>query len=318
MSRSREVDDGFERLLREQLDSELADVHADRAVLAEVLATPVRRRWWQLAPGGPAWLALAAAAVLVVAVVLVVPLLRPADGPDRLSTTPTPTAPATPTATSAPTPPPVQSPTSAPVLPPPAAPSPAAAACAPQTSDAGDTAVQVDLDGDGVPDALTWNGGALRVVLGAGRGELSSPFTTASPYISALPVSTDGTAGKQVLIGTRGAVGSQGSVGQLARLYDLRGCTFAPVIGVNGKPYDFEIGPASDTERSGVTCESGVLYGLTSVLKDGVWQVTETPVSTRTGTAVNGTPRHSTVPAGTTESELLKREHCDGDPQPLQ
>ena len=189
--------------------------------------------------------------------------------------------------------------------------------CPQQSSDPGGAAVRIDLDGDGVPDALTYNGGAFHIVLGAGRGEVSSALPTASPYLTVLPVSTTGTTRHQVLIGMRGKISAAGSVGGVARLYDLRDCTFAPVPGVNGKPYDFLIGDVSNTERSGVVCEGDVFYGRTAVLQGGVWQVTNRPVTSSGGKAVNGTRGTSTAVAGTPEANTLAIETCGRNPQPL-
>lgn len=302
-------DDAFAARFRAGLEQELGGVSADRRMLAEVLATPVRRRTWRLRPATGAVIAvLGVAAIAVAPVVVHLPTRSPASThqvtPPAASGAPSPT----------PTPPPVSpSPTSTGS---PSA-SSAAARCPAQTSDPGGATVSVDLDGDGVADTLTYNGGALHVVLGAGRGQVDSPFTTASPYVTALPVSTAGTARRQVLLGTRGAISPQGAVGVVARLYDLRDCVFAPVLGVNGRPYDFLVGGQSATERRGVVCEGGVLYGRTSVLRGGAWQVTDTPVTSTSGTAVNGTPRTSTVPDGTPAAQALSTETCGGPPQTL-
>ena len=114
----------------------------------------------------------------------------------------------------------------------------------------------------------------------------------------------------------RGKISAAGSVGGVARLYDLRDCTFAPVPGVNGKPYDFLIGNVSNAERSGVVCEGDVLYGRTAVLSGGVWQVTDRPVTSSGSEAVNGTPRTSTAAAGTPEAITLASETCGRNPQP--
>jgi hypothetical protein len=196
-------------------------------------------------------------------------------------------------------------------------PGPTASACGPTTAADG-AGVRVDLDGDGADDVVSWRDGALRVRLSAGRGTVTAPFTTAGPYITVLPVSTDASAGAELLVATRGAIGHAGSVGSVARLYDLRGCTFAPVDGVDGRPYDFEVGVPAEGERSGVLCDGPVLYGRTAVLRGGVWQVTDTPVSSRSGVAVNGAPRHSTVPDGSVEArDDLSRESCLGPPTSL-
>lgn len=288
-------DDTTARLLRAALDQELAPVQADRRLLADVLARPVRRptRW--------GWLAAAAAAgALGVAAVLVVPSQDPGTT-DRLAG-PAPTA-ATAPATVPPTAPTPTDP-----------PSSATAGCPGQTSDPGGAVVRADLDGDGTDDALTWNGGALHVVLGGGGGEVSSELGTASPYVTALLVRTAGAARRQVLVGTRGAISPEGTVGTVARLYDLRDCVLAPVLGANGRPYDFLVGNQSDTERSGVVCDGRVLYGRTAVLEGGAWRVTDRPVSSADGTAVNGQPRTTTVADGTPEAQALATETCAGEP----
>lgn len=282
------------RMLQAGLDHELASVQADRRLIAEVLAQPVRRRPWRAWAGAGV-----AAAALGVAAVVVVPTLQPHQtvrlaGPGA-SSSPTAQPGPSPTATGPQTP----------------------QACPPQTSDAGGAVVRVDLDGDGAPDLLTWNGGAFHVILSGGHGEVTAAFTTASPYLTALPVSTAGTARRQVLIGTRGAISAQGSVGLVARLYDLQSCSFAPVPGANGKPYDFLVGDQSSTERSGVVCDGGVVYGRTAVLRGGVWEVTDTPVGSAGGTAVNGTPRTSTVADGSPEAAALATETCGGSPVSL-
>lgn len=304
--------DAVARRLRAQLDDELAGVRADRRALADVLARPARRRRWPLPGGVPAWSVLGAAAAAA-AVALAVPALRPPGGPDRLAG-PTPSAPVgpAPSATASPTDSPFPS------LSPAATPS-QAPACLPPRPSPGAGGLQVDLDGDGRPDTVRYDTAdrALRVTLSGGRGDVTAGFGTASPYLTVLPVRTDSRPGAEVLIGTRGAVGSQGGIGVRARLYALRGCTFAPVLGVNGQPYDFEVGVASGTQRSGVVCDGGVLYGRTSTLSGGVWRVTDTPVSSSSGTAVNGRPRTSTVPDGTPQAQDLARESCDGEPQPL-
>jgi hypothetical protein len=291
-------DETMKALLRARLNEELASVHADRRVLAEVLSRPVPRR------SRKGWAVGVAAVTALGAAVAVAVVGLPSSGRDgavRLagpspSTVPTSPSPAATPGTT------------------PSGPSPT---CPQQTSDPGSSLVRVDLDGDGVPDVLTWNGGAFHVVLDAGRGEVSSAFTTASSYLTVLPVSTAGTTRRQVLIGMRGQISAAGSVGGVARLYDLRNCTFAPVPGVNGKPYDFLIGNASDTERSGVICVGEVLYGRTAVLQGGVWHVTDRPVTSSGGTAVNGAPRTSTVAAGTPEADALASETCGGNPQSL-
>lgn len=323
-------DDAQVRRLRALLDQGLAPVQADRRVLAHVLAGPSSRP-----AARPTWLLVAATAAAVAVVVLVVPALRAQSGLAPGPSTPATGATATPTPSPTPSPLPTRTPTPAPTatrVPAPATtPTPAGTAspsapaavtqagpgCGPSV--AGDTSgVHLDLDGDGTDDVISYGAGALRVRLGGGRGTVVSPFSTASPYLTVLPVSTDGTPGAEVLVGSRGAIGTHGSVGSVARLYDLRGCTFAPVDGVNGRPYDFEVGTSAEGERSGVLCEGPVLYGRTAVLRGGVWQVTDTSVSSASGTAVNGPARRSTVADGTAQArDDLARESCLGPPQSL-
>ena len=313
-------DEALQALLRARLDDELASVHADRRVLAHVLSRPVARRSRKSWAGGLAAVTALGAAVAVAVVAAPSPgndaleqlagpspSIVPTSSPATPTSPPSSTTPSTPAVPATSAPPTVSATPATPAAPAtPAKPAITAAptrtgpspACSRQSSDPGEPVVRVDLDGDGVPDALTYDGGALHVVLGAGRGEISSAFSTASPYLSVLPVSTAGTARRQVLIGMRGQISASGAVGAVARLYDLRDCTFAPVPGVNGKPYDFLVGTASDTERSGVVCDAGVLYGRTAVLKGGTWHVTDRPVTSSAGTAVNGAPRTSTVADG--------------------
>ncbi|MGZ4595720.1 MAG: hypothetical protein ACXV3V_02235 [Actinomycetes bacterium] len=293
-------DDALAALLRARLDDELAAVSPDRRVLADVLSRPVRRR------SRKGWAAVVAAGTAAGAAVAVAVVGLPSPDRDASVQLGGPSPSAVPT-----------SPASTPAAIPSTTPSASSPTCPPQTSDPGGPVVRIDLDGDGVPDSLTYNGGAFHVVLGAGRGEVSSAFSTASSYLTALSVSTAGTTRRQVLIGMRGQISAAGSVGGVARLYDLRGCAFAPVLGVNGKPYDFLVGNVSETERSGVVCEADVLYGRTAVLRGGVWHVTDRPVTSAGATAVNGAPRTSTVAAGTPEADALATETCGGNPQSL-
>ena len=204
-------DEALKALLRARLDTELASVHAHPLVLADLLSRPVPRR------SRKGWAAGVAAMTALGPAVAVAVAALPSPGRDAIVQLagPSPsTVPGLPSASATPrTTPTGPSPT-----------------CPQQSSDPG--------------------GGALHIVLGAGRGEVSSALPTASPYLTVLPVSTTGTTRHQVLIGMRGKLSAAGSVGGVARLYDLRDCTFAPVPGVNGKPYDFLIGNASDTQRA--------------------------------------------------------------------
>ena len=223
-------------------------MHADRRVLAEVLSRPVPRR------SRRGWAAGAASVTALGAAVAVAVAALPSPGHDAIVQVAGPSRSTVPTSPAAAATVPTSPPATATPSTTPTGPSPT---CPQQSSDPGGAAVRIDLDSDGVPDALTYNGGAFHIVLGAGRAEVSSALPTASPYLTVLPVSTTGTTQHQVLIGMRGKISAAGSVGDVARLYDLRDCTFAPVPGVNGKPYDFLIGNVSNTERSGVVCEGG-------------------------------------------------------------
>ena len=323
------ADDEQARWLRDQLDRELADVHPRPDALAEVLADAQADRGHSGRGGPPAWF-LAGAAVLVVA--LAVPVLRGtlfADPPerDRLAS---PSLSVDASSTVAP----IATPRLASVLPPKvspppsrsvhrstapptarATPTPSTPTCRPGSSPA--PGAGVDLDGDGQPDAVSVTAGALTVTL-TGSGTASTPFSTSSPYVNVLPVRTGNAPGYQLLVLTQGAIGKAGAVGEQGRLYAAQACAIAPVHNIQGKPYIFEVGSlAGDTERVGVSCAGGVLYGVTSVLgADGTWTVTRTPVSSASGRAVNGAPTTSLVAGDDPAVATLGSASC-GDATPI-
>ncbi len=314
--------DDESRWLREQLDHELAGVHSDPQGLDEVLGRGPARR----SARPPAWF-LAAAAVLVV--VLAVPVLGRTPfarhtPPDRLASAPLPavTEPATsepttagPTDPSSPSPAPSPgrtTPPGRPTPPPPVVPPSATTGPCPTLGvDAGTTTVPADLDGDGRPDAVYAIGGTLAVRL-SGSGTATAPLDTGSPYVLVLPVETDATAGSELLVVTRGGIGTDGTVGRLATLWDVHGCTLAPVLNARGTAYAFEVGAsAAGAVRAGVACDGTTLVGVTSTrAADGTWTVTRTPVSSATGRARNGTP---TVTAGAPDAAALQDVTCGPD-----
>jgi hypothetical protein len=329
--------------LREQLDEELDDVRSSPGALREVLdRARAQRPWWRgrVGPAGvPAWF-LAAAAVLVVAVLVpfgVSTLLRPPGPPERLASTgigvlPRTAAPTVPPTTPSASPRPTRS---APVRVPTAspkvlktspqatvAPTIASKRCVPASASAGTATAQVDVDGDGTPDPVTLAPGSpgTLAVAQSTAGLAQGPFTTASPYVTVLPVEADGTPGAELMVITRGAVGKDGSVGMDGTLYDVQGCALAPVLNAQGVPYRFEIGSSqSDTVRAGVACQSGTLFGVTSVLDPQTgWTVTRTPVGVSGGRARNGTPVDSTLAADDPTADALRLASCGAaTPQPL-
>lgn len=338
-------DDEPSAWLREQLDDELAGLRTRPGALREVLdRARAREPWWRrVGPAGvPAWF-VAAAAVLVVA--LAVPILAStvfgrSGPPDRLASRALPQPSPTPLVARSPVPSPSVVPSTpspgptAParakettaVPPPPAATIPSAtpATCGkPSNSARGSSGstpgFAADLDGDGQPDEVSALSGSLTVRLTTG-GTLLAPFRTASPYVALLPVETDGSAGGELLVVTRGGIGNDGSVGMNGVLYDVRGCTFGPLLNAQGKPYTFEIGSSqSDTRRAGVACDGPVLLGVTSVRDaSGSWDVTSTPVTSTDGNAVNGPPQHSTLADGAGGTDALREARCgSATPQSL-
>ena len=336
------TEDEQSRWLREQLDRELGGLTSRPQALRNVLAAGAPRpRWWRTASGAPSWL-LAAASVLVVA--LAVPLLastvfsrnasaaRLASGPATTSATPPEPSQSCPAGVlcgslraapprATPTHPPTHLPSRAPTHPPsaPATPVPTAPAGCPQTTPVpGRTSVPVDMNGDGRPDDVYAVGGTLQVGL-SGGGTVSAPLNTASPYVFVLPVESDATPGAELLVITRAGIGTDGSLGMLATMWNVRGCTLAPVTNSQGSPYAFEVGGSqSGTRRSGVACDGGAPVGVTSVRDaKGGWTVTRTPVSSAGGKAVNGIPTTTTVPDG--DPAALQDATCgSASPQSLQ
>ncbi len=332
------TEDEQSRWLREQLDRELGGLTSRPQALRDVLASGPRTRWWRTASGAPTWL-LAAPAVLVVA--LAVPLLASTvfsrgAPPARLAGAPATTS----AAPQAPSPrcepgtacdtasaePPAQSatpshrsPSASPTnSPPPTPPPPTPPVCPQAAAVPGRTSVPIDVDGDGRPDDVHAVGGTLAIGL-TGSGTASAPLNTASPYVYVLPVESDATPGAELLVVTRGGIGTDGSIGMLATLWDVHGCTLAPVPNAQGSPYAFEVGSSqSDTRRAGVACDGSAPVGVTSVRDaKGAWTVTRTPVSSAGGRAVNGTPTTTSVPAG--DPAALQDATCGSAvPQSLQ
>ncbi len=337
--------DGRDRAdwLREQLDRELDDVRSAPGALRAVLdRARGRAPWWRGRVGRagvPAWF-LAAAAVLVVAVLVplaATSILRPAGPPDRLASAGIGTLPRTEPA-SPPVPPVITPPAATRSVPtavrtpptpvlkssPPASVGASAGSrrCEPASVSLGSQTVPVDVDGDGRPDTVSLAPGSPGTLAAdqTSAGLAQGGFTTASPYVTVLPVETDGSPGAELLVITRGAVGTDGSVGMDGTLYDVQGCTLGPVLNAQGKPYTFEIGSSqADTVRAGVACQGSTLFGVTSVQDPrGGWVVTRTPVSSAGGRARNGTPVQSTLAADDPTADALRLASCGAStPQPL-
>ena len=315
--------------LRDQLDRELVGLTSRPDALREVLAVARFERPMPRGGGLAAWAA-AAAAVIVVA--LAVPVLytmlghRDAARPTAAAGAPPlplPTPPVLPsfvptsqvTRTPTRTPPViVVSPTHRPSAthPPTTTPTttPTRSSTCSSTKSNDRKAVALVVDGDARPDALRLVDGVLTVDL-TGSGTASIPFTTSSPYVQVLPVEADGRPDSELLLLTRGAAPDE-SFGMQGVLYGARGCSLAPVLNVRGQPYKFDVGSsATDAARDGVACRDGVLLGVTSGHNaDGSWSVTRTPVSSASGTAVNGTPVTSKLLADDPAADTLATAAC--------